>query len=737
VSSEAAGRIVLSFDVDDKSIVPGLSKVKGELDNAKKGAEDAGGGFGALGGIMDGLGVSMGGLTIAGGVAIFGGAVKSAYDLSGVLNDLHDKTGLSIGFLQDLKFAGDQVGVPLDASAKGVQQLQKRIVEGGPEITKALKSVGLTVSDLRSQNPDQMFESIAKAIAGIEDPAQRTATATALLGKSGADLVPILVNFEEARQGAVHLSDDAAKGFDAIGDAIARWKDNAEADIGNFIGRLTSLKGIITDVINVASMGHLDGKGIVDAASNQFGIDDQTSAAMDAIARHLETVRKGAIDIVPPLRSAADAQADFEKQFGTPKQALARNEAAAAEDKHAEAIQKLADTLTGKDVAQKVKDLAAAEQLAEKQGGVTAYQQEQLGKQLLTLSEQGAKIPAVLQPIVERAAALSLNSKVAADGVVGLNKELSNFPSYGLQAIPTFDNLIGKSGDLDKFLRTNLGPAIKELPAPPPDPWQAWHDGVNNMLSGPGGLVENMGTTIGSLTHGWDDFWGNLKQTASSVFDDLVSMLIHQFLDPALDAILGQKSAFGHAISSLFDVSGSSASSALSIPGTTAVNLSGAPIGGGGAGVGAGLLAAAESAGLGAAAAGAGYLLGKMGTMLVQGISETGWLGLGSSDERDRDALIAQLGLGQYGYQYSTDQLEAMVNSGQIPQMADGGIVHAQPGGGLFRLGEGRFDEMVTPLDPRDINEDGDKLELIIDGERFWTIMLPRMRGGLRRYQLA
>jgi hypothetical protein len=724
VSSEAAGRIVLSFDVDNKSIVPGLSKVKGELGDAKKDAEGWNKAKDAVGEGLGELGVDLGALSVAGGVAIFAGAVHSAYELADTLSNLHDQTGLSIGFLQDLKFAGDQVGVPLESSAKGVQQLQKRVVEGGSEITKALSSIGLTVGQIRKETPDQMFESIASAIGQIEDPALKTQAAMAIMGKSGADLVPLLTNFDDLRQGSVHMSDEAVAAFDSIGDAWARFKNNIVNEAGELIASLTNVRGLLTDtasaVLSIVGLGK-EGKVLVDA----FYVNDDVNKSLATLGDALTQAHDKTENLIPPLKSAKDAQAEFDAEFGNSEKKI--RAAIKAQDDHAAAVQKLADTLSGKDIAQKVKDLVAAEQLAEKQGGVTAYQQEQLGKQLLTLSEQGAKIPAVLQPLVERAATLSLNSKIAADGVAGLNKELKDFPSYGLQALPTFDALIDHSFTIADFLKKDLGPAFKELSAPPLDPFQAWHDGVNNMLSGPGGLVENMGTTIGSLTHGWDDFWGNLKQTAQNVFDDLVNALIHQFLDPALNAILGRQSAFGSALSNLFHIpAAASASSALSIPGTTAVTLSGAPIGGGSSAISSAVSGiAADAAIFGAIWAGVGALSG------------TGMFGENSFDSRDRDAMIAQLGLGQYGYQYSTDQLQAMIDSGQVPAMADGGIVHAQPGGGLFRLGEGRFDEMVTPLDPRDIDEDGERLELQIDGERFWTIMLPRMRGGLRRYKLA
>ena len=75
--------------------------------------------------------------------------------------------------------------------------------------------------------------------------------------------------------------------------------------------------------------------------------------------------------------------------------------------------------------------------------------------------------------------------------------------------------------------------------------------------------------------------------------------------------------------------------------------------------------------------------------------------------------------------------------SGQIPQMADGGIVHAQPGGGLFRLGEGRFDEMVTPLDPRGMSHDQTTFILEMDGQRVARATIPHFPGELRRLRLA
>jgi hypothetical protein len=78
-------------------------------------------------------------------------------------------------------------------------------------------------------------------------------------------------------------------------------------------------------------------------------------------------------------------------------------------------------------------------------------------------------------------------------------------------------------------------------------------------------------------------------------------------------------------------------------------------------------------------------------------LNGTGLFGQNSFDERDRDAMIAQLGLGQYGYQYSTDQLQTMIDSGQVPQMAAGGLVRARPGGTTVTLAEAGEDEFVVP----------------------------------------
>jgi hypothetical protein len=715
---------------DTESAIGGVTKAAAsmgsDVDSAGGKAASAFGGVSKAIGLAVGAGAALAGIKFA---AFFVDATEKAYALSGVLSDLSDKTGLSVGFLQDLKFAGDQVGVPLETSARAVQTLEQRVVNGGKSIERALDGLGLSISSLRQETPDAMFTTIADAIAGIEDPSKRTAIAIDLMGRSGAQLVPLLANFEDARQGAAHLSDDAVKGFDAIGDAISRWKNNSVANIGDFVGRLTSVRGALTDVADIiGSFAHLNGKSLVDWL--YVGSDATTS--IEGVAKSLLKLHDNALEVVPPLKSAKDAQAEFDQLYGDSEKTI--RAAIKADEDHAKAIQALADTYTGKDLARKVGDITDAYKLAEKQGRLTAYQTDQLGKQLLDLGEKGARIPAVLHPIWEHAATLSLNSKLATDGVRGLNNALKEFPSYGLQAIPTFDTLINKSGSLNDFLRKELGPAIKELPAPPPDPWQAWHDSVKNMLDGPNGLVANMGTTIGSLTHGWDDFCGNLKNTALNTFDAIVDGLVHQFLDPMLAKIIGSQSAFGQAISGLF--TGASAGGGSIVPSGTGTVLHGLTAPGTTTTAAGGTNAVGTFLSNYVAPA---YAVLEFGNLL----NGTGLFGQNSFDSRDRDAMIAQLGLGQYGYQYSTDQLQAMIDSGQIPSMATGGYVPARQGGTLARLAEAGEGEFVVPeskMGGVTINVTIQAGASVVDERslrQFSDRLLPQLAYSLRRERLA
>jgi phage-related protein len=117
------------------------------------------------------------------------------------LGNIANKLGVSFEFIQTLEEGARRSGTSIDAVSAAFGRLQKSVLgvdEESKAAQKALAEIGLTAQELQSLAPEEQYDRIGKAIAGIEDPAKRTAAATALFGRAGADLIPFFNNIGQA-----------------------------------------------------------------------------------------------------------------------------------------------------------------------------------------------------------------------------------------------------------------------------------------------------------------------------------------------------------------------------------------------------------------------------------------------------------------------------------------------------------------------------------------------------------
>ena len=143
------------------------------------------------------------------------------------LGNIAAKLGVSFEFIQTLEESARRSGTSIDAVSAAFGRLQKSVLgvdEESKAAQKALAEIGITAAELQSLSPEDQYQRIGRAIADIEDPARRTATAVALFGKSGTDLIPFFNNLPGAaadieRFGRV-LSDLDRSRIDAFGGAL-------------------------------------------------------------------------------------------------------------------------------------------------------------------------------------------------------------------------------------------------------------------------------------------------------------------------------------------------------------------------------------------------------------------------------------------------------------------------------------------------------------------------------------
>ena len=198
-----------------------LSALPGPLGNVAgrfSGLASAGEGLsrvfaGGLSAGISGVGASVAALvnpfTLAvGGVAAFGAAalavtrgLTALEDRVENLGNTADKLGVSFEFIQTLEAAANRSGTSIDAVSAAFGRLQRSVLgvdEESKAAQKSLAEIGVTAEELAQLSPEDQYQRIGTALAGIEDPARRTATATALFGRAGADLIPFFNNLPGA-----------------------------------------------------------------------------------------------------------------------------------------------------------------------------------------------------------------------------------------------------------------------------------------------------------------------------------------------------------------------------------------------------------------------------------------------------------------------------------------------------------------------------------------------------------
>jgi hypothetical protein len=212
----------------DASGLAGLTAgIKG-IEKAGKDANNALGGMGKILGSVTGGALALGaGLSAAGVVAFAKGAIDAADNM----RDLSQKTGVSVENLSRFQQAAQMAGTDVEAVGKGLVKLGRNMVEaattGKGPAAEALNYLGISAVDAtgKLKSTDQVMLEVADKFQQMPDGARKAQLAIDLLGKSGADLVPMLNGGRQAIEDlAATMSTEFANKADAYNDSLAATK---------------------------------------------------------------------------------------------------------------------------------------------------------------------------------------------------------------------------------------------------------------------------------------------------------------------------------------------------------------------------------------------------------------------------------------------------------------------------------------------------------------------------------
>jgi hypothetical protein len=241
-----AAKAFVKLYLEDSALRGGLAKLQGTISSAASG-------LGKVGLALGATAITGGAALVASGFTAAAASVWRFVDAGAGLDDIANRTGASAEALSQLRYAAEQSGTDLGAVEKGMRRLgdvQTQAAAGSKSAAAALASVGLSASKLATMSVEERFLAVADGIDKIQDPAAKASVAMDLLGKSGADLVPMM---EGGRAAIVDMMQQA----DRLGMTISGPQAKAAAAFDDTWQSLTAALRSAGNVIAVAVLPYV------------------------------------------------------------------------------------------------------------------------------------------------------------------------------------------------------------------------------------------------------------------------------------------------------------------------------------------------------------------------------------------------------------------------------------------------------------------------------------------------
>lgn len=222
--------------------IGGLSGTAGKVSGGLKGLAGAAGGLsGALGSLVP--------LATGAGLAAM---AKNAIDAADDMNDLSQKTGVSVESLSKFQQAANASGTSIEGVGAAMIKLNRNLATDNAGAAEAMTALGLSATDAsgKLKSTDTIMLEVADKFAKMPDGANKTAAAMALFGKAGADMIPLLNGGSKAVTDlSATMTGDFAKGADSLNDKLAALQGKLLALGVNIGTALMPALNVIADLV--------------------------------------------------------------------------------------------------------------------------------------------------------------------------------------------------------------------------------------------------------------------------------------------------------------------------------------------------------------------------------------------------------------------------------------------------------------------------------------------------------
>jgi lambda family phage tail tape measure protein len=257
--------------------------------------------------------------------AAFGAFARSAIGAADAISDLSKATELSVGYIIELQAALQASGGEAGNAGKLVTEFYKSIEEaaGGSDKTQeSLGKLGVSLKDLGSLNTADLLDKTIKGFENIKDPAQRTALAIQLFGKSMQGVAPedLAAKMDELR-GKFDAQTQAVNQAAELNDNFAEAMNNLRlafltitAPLVEFINSVSKNRAELDSMISVLKtlaivLAAVFGMTILGRAATIFGSIARGLAAIPTLFARIASTGTATFAVNGPLMTALRAVA--------------------------------------------------------------------------------------------------------------------------------------------------------------------------------------------------------------------------------------------------------------------------------------------------------------------------------------------------------------------------------------------------------------------------------------------
>jgi hypothetical protein len=153
----------------------------------------------------------------------FAASAREAINFADKINDVAKANEMSVQSVLRMSQALSTNGGNADDAGKLMASFANKIDEaaqGSSKAQKAFLSIGVSIKDLKTLAPDELFQKTIKSLAGIEDPAKRNALAMDMFGRAirGVDIKGMAEEFEKIKSKFA----GSEEAFKSVGNSVDR-----------------------------------------------------------------------------------------------------------------------------------------------------------------------------------------------------------------------------------------------------------------------------------------------------------------------------------------------------------------------------------------------------------------------------------------------------------------------------------------------------------------------------------